>query len=49
MSVLLGFATKIDYATGAGARDEAIADVNGDGRLDVIVANANTVSVLLGT
>ena len=39
------------YTTGAGADSIAVADVNGDGFLDLVTANstAGTVSVLLGT
>jgi hypothetical protein len=39
------------FATGMGARSVATADINGDGKPDVIVANAidNTISVLLNT
>src|SRR5207244_2292893 len=59
VSVLLGvsapatrvFGPKTDVATGAYPHSVAIADLNGDGKRDLIAANANdsTVSVLLGT
>jgi hypothetical protein len=44
------FQTTTDFATGAGPIAVAWADVNGDGKLDLITANsaAGTVSVLLG-
>ena len=55
MSVLLGngngtFQTQQTFATGVGPVSVAVADVNGDGKLDLVVANrtSNTVSVLLG-
>ncbi|HEY6941967.1 FG-GAP-like repeat-containing protein [Dokdonella sp.] len=45
------FASEQVFSTGAGPRSVAVADVDGDGKPDVIVANANgnTVSVLLNT
>jgi hypothetical protein len=45
------FAVPQTFATGMGARSVATADINGDGKLDIIVANAidNTISVLLNT
>ncbi len=56
VSVLLGtgegtFAAKVDYTTGNGPSSVALRDLNGDGKLDLVVASgaANTVSVLLGT
>jgi hypothetical protein len=47
----LSFATQQTFATGAGPYSVTTADVNGDGKPDLIVANwyANTVSVLLNT
>jgi len=43
-------ATKVDFATGAGARAIATGDVNRDGKRDLAVTNetAGTVSILLG-
>src|SRR5262249_49494599 len=56
VSVLLGtaagtFAAPIIYAAGAGTNSVTAADVNGDGKLDLVVANRldATVSVLLNT
>jgi hypothetical protein len=55
ISILLGkgdgtFETKVDYGTGDFPGVVALADVNADGNLDLVVTNAgsNTVSVLLG-
>ncbi len=43
------FAAKQDFATGSGSQSVTTGDMNGDGKLDLSVANhgANTVSVLL--
>src|SRR5204863_68887 len=45
------FATQETFATGNAPASVAIADVNGDGKLDLVVANggASAVSVLLNT
>src|SRR5439155_1426541 len=45
------FAAKQDFATGAHPLSVTVGDLNGDGKLDLAVANfaANTVSVLLNT
>jgi sugar lactone lactonase YvrE/predicted Fe-Mo cluster-binding NifX family protein len=45
------FAAKVDFATGSFPRSVAIGDLDGDGKLDLIVANAgsNTVSVFRNT
>jgi hypothetical protein len=45
------FATQQTFATGSQPISVAVADLNGDGTPDLIVANANgnTVSVLLNT
>ncbi len=45
------FATQQTFATGSEPRSVTVADVNGDGKPDLIVANyaSNTVSVLLNT
>jgi hypothetical protein len=46
------FAAKQDFAPGSGPQSVAMGDLNGDGKLDLAVANnggANTVSVLLNT
>jgi hypothetical protein len=43
------FQTGVPYATGTGPDSIAVADVNGDGLLDLVTANSGgTVSVLLG-
>ena len=45
------FAAKQDFATGAGPVSVTLGDLNGDGKLDLVVANfnSNNVSVLLNT
>ena len=45
------FVPKVDYATGSSPVSVAIGDLNGDGKMDLAVANvnSNTVSVLTGT
>jgi Ca2+-binding RTX toxin-like protein len=46
----LGFLSHSDFATGSNPRSVALADVNGDGKLDMVTANfgSSTASVLLG-
>ncbi len=46
----VSFAPKMDFATGVLPTDLAIADLNGDGRLDLAVASSgsDSISVLLG-
>jgi hypothetical protein len=50
-AVTFSFATKQDFTTGTAPFSVTVGDVNGDGQLDLVVANANsaTVSVLLNT
>jgi len=45
------FATQVTFAVGGGPLSVQVADLNGDGEPDIVVANsnANTVSVLLNT
>ena len=47
----LSFTAKQDFATGTAPRSVTVGDLNGDGKLDLAVANQNssTVSVLLNT
>ncbi len=56
VSILLGagtgsFGAKTDFGTGFDPLSVAVGDFNGDGKLDLAVANfgSNTVSILLGT
>ncbi|MBD1829894.1 FG-GAP-like repeat-containing protein [Microcoleus vaginatus GB1-A2] len=50
-SGVLGFAPKVDFATGTGPSSVSIGDINGDGFPDLAVANylSNTASILLNT
>ncbi|TAG67879.1 MAG: hypothetical protein EAZ25_05665 [Oscillatoriales cyanobacterium] len=53
VSVLLGdnsgiFAPQTNYAVGNSARSVAVGDLNKDGRNDIVTANYNDISVLLG-
>ncbi len=49
-SLIPTFSAKQDFATGSGPVSVAIGDFNGDGKLDLAVANqSGTVSILLGT
>jgi hypothetical protein len=50
-AVTFSFAAKQDFGTGSTPFSVTVGDVNGDGKLDLAVANANsaTVSVLLNT
>ena len=41
----LAFATKADYSTGTNPRYIAIGDMDGDGKLDLVVANYSSLSV----
>jgi hypothetical protein len=45
------FQPKVAYATGTGPTGVAVGDFNGDGRTDVVVANAgaNSVSLRFGS
>ncbi len=47
----ISFAPKVDFNTGTSPRSVSINDLNGDGKLDIVVANSatNTVSVLKNT
>ncbi len=47
----ISFATKADFATGSNAYHVSLGDIDGDGKLDMAVANygANTVSVFRNT
>jgi Ca2+-binding RTX toxin-like protein/methionine-rich copper-binding protein CopC len=47
-SRILSFAERVDYAVGAYAQSLTTADINGDGRLDIVTSNSDnkTVSVL---
>jgi hypothetical protein len=42
------FQAAVDYAVGYEPSSVAVGDFNGDGKLDLVTANHNTVSVLLG-
>ncbi|RFZ92855.1 hypothetical protein D0C36_15805 [Mucilaginibacter conchicola] len=48
---VLSFGTKVNYATGSGSLALAAADMNNDGKRDIVVANyfAGTVSVIRNT
>ncbi|MEZ2303328.1 MAG: FG-GAP-like repeat-containing protein, partial [Microcoleus sp.] len=50
-SGVLGLAPKVDFPTGAGPASVSIRDINGDGKLDLAVANSgsNNASILLNT
>src|SRR5262249_28794327 len=49
-SATVSFASHVDYGAGTNPTSVAIGDLNGDGKLDLAVANfgSNNVSVLLG-
>jgi len=48
---LISFAAKVDFTTGQSPRAASVGDIDGDGKLDVIVSNLtdNTVSVFKNT
>ena len=53
VSILLGngdgtFQTAVNYAVGSDPESVTVGDFNGDGKLDLAVANGNGVSILLG-
>jgi hypothetical protein len=53
VSVLLGdghgnFQTAVNYPVGAGAASVALGDFNGDGKLDIVTANAGSAGPVLG-
>src|SRR6202008_2929104 len=47
----ISFATRIDISTGQSPRDISIGDIDGDGKLDIVVSNfgSNTVSIFKNT
>lgn len=50
-SGVISFAAKVDFATGQSPRSVSIGDIDGDGKLDVVVSNFNdnTVSIFKNT
>jgi len=46
----LSYLPRVNYTVGSGPSEDRVADLNGDGRIDLVTENAgaNTVSVLLG-
>ena len=46
----LTYLARVNYTVGSGPAEDRVADVNGDGKLDIVAENAssNSVSVLLG-
>ena len=46
----LSYLPRVNYTVGSGPAEDRVADLNGDGKLDIVAENAgaNTVSVLLG-
>jgi len=43
----VSFQTAVNYRTGSGSQDVAVGDLNDDGKPDLVVANEDSVSVLL--
>ena len=49
-SAIAAFVPQLTFSTGAGPNDAIVADINRDGKPDLLIANQddNTVSILLG-
>src|SRR5437867_2924286 len=46
--ILPSFLTPVSYLTGSSPEAVVVADLNGDGKLDLVTVNYSTLSVLLG-